>query len=93
MHDPPAVAQAESSQNVLETTTDNNKQTTTFETQSNGSGASRKKVMSDVCLFVRRFFDICLYSLNMGHRNCVLLLTEETKSANFGTLKFELSAS
>ena len=43
-----------------------------------------------VCLFVWRFCDICLYSLNMGHRNWVLVLTEETKGAHFGTLKFEL---
>ena len=39
--------------------------------------------------FVRRFCDICLYQRNMGHRNWVLLLTEETKSAHFGTLKFD----
>ena len=42
MHDPPAVAQAELSPNLLQQTT--NTQTTTFETQSNGSGASRKKL-------------------------------------------------
>ena len=42
---------------------------------------------------VRRFCDICLYNLNMGHQNWVLLLTEETKIVHFGTLKFELFAS
>ena len=39
---------------------------------------------------VRRFCDICLYSLNMGHRNWVRVQIEETKGAHFGTLKFEL---
>ena len=33
--------------------------------------------------------DICLYQRNMGHQNWVLLFTEETKSAHFGTIKFD----
>ena len=39
-HDPPAVAQTESSPNLLQKQTDN-RQTTTFVSQANGSGASR----------------------------------------------------
>ena len=41
-----------------------------------------------VCSFVRRFCDICLYSLNMGHRNWVLVLTEENQVLIFEPSNF-----
>ena len=37
---------------------------------------------------VRRFCDICLYSLNMGHRNWVLVLTEENQVLIFEPSNF-----
>ncbi len=38
-----------------------------------------RRLKSDVRLCVRIFCDICLYNLNMGHRNWMLLLTEENQ--------------
>ena len=37
---------------------------------------------------VRKFCDFCLYSLNMGHRNWVLLLTEENQVLIFEPFNF-----
>ena len=55
MHDPPAVAQAESSPNLLQTDKQTDKRTTTFRRQANGSGASRKNVPSGTWMRVGRF--------------------------------------
>ena len=42
-----------------------------------------------MCVF-RNLAIFAFTVFNMGHRNWVLVFTEETKGAHFGTLKFEL---